>query len=134
MLPTFILFFGFLDLTETSGPRRVQRHLNEAELQKYYSGNWRIRIMNCWRLISYSAGERPLAMCDYYSVNKEDLRRADRASREYVGEIYYVHYNSGQQWYWISQQLPEELLLFVNYDSEPGESPPCILQNPITHL
>lgn len=65
-------------------------------------------------------------MCDFFSLDQADLRSADRASREYVGEIYYLHKNPSQQWYWISGQIPGEMLLFVNYDSDPGEAPPCI--------
>ena len=65
-------------------------------------------------------------MCDYFSLDHADLRAADRVSREYVGEIFYLHYNQNQKWYWISGQTPEEVLVFVNYDSDPGSAPPCM--------
>lgn len=113
------------DQTREGGLRRVRRHLTEEEAAKYLDGNRRIRIVNCWRPINNTADERPLAMCDYCSVDERDLRSADRASREYVGEIYYVHHNPKQSWYWISGQTPEEVLLFVNFDTKPGSGVPC---------
>ena len=63
-------------------------------------------------------------MCDFFSLEEKDLCSADRASREYVGEIYYAHYNPNQRWYWISGQSPDEMLLFVNFDSNPGAGVP----------
>ncbi|KAH8601514.1 hypothetical protein B0O99DRAFT_194542 [Bisporella sp. PMI_857] len=59
----------------------------------------------------------PLATCDYYTVSDDYLKAADRASRKYVGEIYYVQYNENQTWCWISNQTPDEILLFVNFAS-----------------
>lgn len=112
----------YSDLTETAGPGRVQRHPNEAEFKKYSEGNWRIRNMDCWRPLVHAANERPLAMCDFFSVNKEDLIWADRASREYVGEIYYIHYDYRQRWYWVSRQLPEEILLLSTITLIPGRA------------
>lgn len=46
---------------------------------------------------------------------------ADRASREFVGEAYYLQYNEAQKWYWISGQTEEELMVFVNWDSDSVE-------------
>jgi len=98
--------------------------MSDEEAEKYLDGNYRIRILNCWRPLYNLADERPLAFCDFYTVADSDLRAADRASREYVGEIYYMQYNENQKWYWISRQTPDEILLFVNYDSDPKDGGP----------
>ncbi|KAF5620825.1 lipase 4 [Fusarium sp. NRRL 52700] len=87
------------DQTREGALRRTRRHLNETEIEKYLDGSWRIRIVNCWRPIRSTADERPLAMCDFYSLDEKDLQPAERASRQYVGEIYYAHYNPMQKWY-----------------------------------
>ena len=66
-----------------------------------------------------------MAMCDYETVDHSDLVAADRVSREYTGEIFYLQHNENQKWYWISDQKPEEMLLFINYDSDPRGGPLC---------
>ena len=90
-----------LDQTRAGGLRRTRHHMSDEEAEKYLDGNYRIRILNCWRPLYNLADERPLAFCDFYTVADSDLRAADRASREYVGEIYYMQYNENQKWYWI---------------------------------
>jgi len=117
------------DQSREGGLRRVRRHLSEEEAMKYLNGDWRVRILNSWRPLGCSADERPLAMCDFTSIDEDDLRAADRASREYVGEIYYVHHNPDQRWYWISGQMPDEMLLFVNFDSSPGLDVPFMVHS-----
>ena len=67
-----------------------------------------------------------MAFCDASTVEKGDLIAADRISPQYEGEIYYLAHNSAQQWYYIDRQKPEEMVLFVSYDSEPGNGPPCL--------
>lgn len=111
------------DQTMAGGPRRARRHLSEDQAAKYLDGSWRVRLLNVWRPVVHGADERPLAMCDFSSIDQADLRPADRASVEFTEEIYYLHHNPDQQWYWISGQRPEEMLLFVNYDSMAGNAP-----------
>lgn len=99
--------------------------MNEEKAEKYLDWNHRIRILNFWRPLYNIADERPLAMLDYYTVADSDLK-TDRASREYVGEIYYIQYNENQKWYWVSGQTPDKILLFVNYDSDSKDwGPDC---------
>lgn len=76
---------------------------------------------SAWRPLKHVVREAPLAFCDFTSVDPVDLIATDRPSREYVGEVYYMKYNSAQRWYWLSQQTPDELSLFMSYDSDPGE-------------
>ena len=42
----------------------------------------------------------------------------DVVDRNQVFENTQVHYNSGQKWYYLSGQMPDELILFKNADSE----------------
>ena len=65
-----------------------------------------------------------MAMCDYSTIDPADLVAADRVAREYTGEIFYLLHNENQNWYWISGQTPDEMLLCVNYDSDPQVGPP----------
>ena len=77
--------------------------------------------ISAWRPLKHVVQNAPLAFCDFASVDAADLIATDRPSREYVGEVYYMKYNCDQKWYWLSQQTPDELSLFMSYDSDPGE-------------
>ncbi len=70
--------------------------------------------------------DAPLAFCDPFTVEKGHLIPADRISPQYEGEIYYVAHSPAQKWYYLEEQTPEEMTLFVSYDSEPGKGPACM--------
>lgn len=60
-------------------------------------------------------------MLDYRSVHKaSDLIAADVIYPHYVGESFNVFYNSGHHWFYLSDQMPEEVLIFKSFDSMPG--------------
>ncbi|KAM0801932.1 hypothetical protein BDR22DRAFT_804052, partial [Usnea florida] len=111
------------DQTVEGGPRRVRRHLTEAEAARYLDGSWRVRILNLWRPLYHPVEDAPLAFCDPSTVAKERLITADRVSPQYEGEVYYVTHDPAQQWYYLHEQTPEEMVCFVSYDSEPGNGP-----------
>lgn len=69
--------------------------------------------------MKHSVQDVPLAYCDCTTLQDSDLVAADRPSREYVGEVYYVKYNKEQVWYYMDQQTPEEVSLISVYDSDP---------------
>lgn len=59
----------------------------------------------------------PLALCDASSIEKEDLVPCDIVSSAEITENVILHYNSGQRWHYLSNQLPSELLVFRQIDS-----------------
>lgn len=70
-----------------------------------------------WRPLSRPIEDSPLAFCDPRTLSEEDLVAADRVAPEYAGEIYYVMSNPKQRWYWLSHQEPEEVAVFLSFDS-----------------
>ncbi|GAA5980388.1 hypothetical protein JCM11641_001786 [Rhodosporidiobolus odoratus] len=84
------------------------------------------QIVNVWRPLAYPAQDCPLAYMDYRTLNVEqDLRATDlilsnEGNRK--GENYSVLHNPAQKWYFLSNQTPEECIVFKIYDSlnEPG--------------
>uniref|UniRef100_A0A0B7K093 Uncharacterized protein n=1 Tax=Bionectria ochroleuca TaxID=29856 RepID=A0A0B7K093_BIOOC len=58
-----------------------------------------------------------MAFCDARSLSEEDLVPPDRVSPQYAGEIYYVRPSEKQHWYWLSNMVPEEVAIFVSFDS-----------------
>lgn len=69
--------------------------------------------------------DRPLALCDYRSIDPEDLVEADRVFPDRVGEVYYLKYNKEQRWYWLEHQRPDEPFVFVMYDTMHGNQAKC---------
>lgn len=68
--------------------------------------------------------DSPLAFCDYRSIDESDLVAADRVSEQYAGEVYYLRYNAEQRWYWFEHHAPDEIALFLSFDSKP-QGPRC---------
>jgi hypothetical protein len=64
--------------------------------------------------------DRPLAFCDFRSINPEDLVATDKIYPHRTIEMYHLLFRKSQRWYWISQHKREEVLLMVMYDSMSG--------------
>ena len=69
--------------------------------------------------------DRPLAVCDFRSIDPEDLVPADRVLPDKVGEVYYLRYNEAQRWHWIEKQTPTECWVMVMYDTMAGPQAKC---------
>ena len=77
-----------------------------------------LTVSSVWKPLRGPIHDWPLAVCDAESVDKRDLSPADVVSLEQAIENMVVHYNPKQQWYYLSNQLPNELLIFRQADSE----------------
>ncbi|MGO9933829.1 MAG: CmcJ/NvfI family oxidoreductase [Steroidobacteraceae bacterium] len=103
------------DQTLASAPRRVAKHLSQAEAE------WRLKrrfaIINFWRPVGAPVLQTPLAICDARTIEPEDLMPSDLVYRDWTGETYAVAYNSRHRWYWYPRQLPSEATLLKIYDS-----------------
>ena len=69
--------------------------------------------------------DAPLAFCDPQSVEERDLLAVSRPSQDYVGEVYYLKFNPNQRFYYINGQTPEEMALFLTYDSSARSGTAC---------
>ena len=69
--------------------------------------------------------DRPLAVCDYHSIDPHDLIPVDRVYPEWLQEIYHLRYNPKQRWYWLPEQRCNEPLMFISYDSQSGSNARC---------
>jgi hypothetical protein len=62
-----------------------------------------------------------MAICDADTVEFElDTMAGDIVDRDAVFENTQVHFNPHQKWYYLSNQLPSELLIFKNADGDIG--------------
>ncbi|KAL8950294.1 MAG: hypothetical protein Q9222_003660 [Ikaeria aurantiellina] len=98
------------DVTLTSGPQIIDRYLSEGDKAKYFKPGSLVPELE----------DRPLALCDYQSIDREDLIEADRVFPDRVGEVYYLRYNQRQRWFWLEHQGLDELFLFTMYDTMAG--------------
>jgi hypothetical protein len=110
--------------------------MSDDEITEFLdSGKWRVRIvkwvrsrLSTWAVtkISHCSTWRPinkvdafpLALCDHRTVDKDDLVETDVVNEDYVGETYSVKYNPKHLFYWLKDQRPDELCVFVTFDSQ----------------
>ena len=93
----------------------------------------RYAAYSVWRPVA-TVRRDPLAVCDWRSVDKEELERQDyralsniNANGEYMMEAWHVmppKNPSQQRWYWMPEQKPDELLIikFADTDAEKDSS------------
>ncbi len=71
-----------------------------------------------WKPLRGPLQDWPLAVCDASSVGEDDLVVADQVYPKHVTENIQVQHGPGQKWYYLSNQQPDELLLFRQTDSK----------------
>ncbi|KAI0104457.1 hypothetical protein F4814DRAFT_430833 [Daldinia grandis] len=111
-----------VDISLDTVPRLLKSILNEEQLQIFFQPGYRFRLINTWRPILPQCEDRPLALCDYSSIDVNDLIATDRVYPDWNQEIYYLKYNKGQHWYWLPNQKSNEPFLFLTYDSHSGSN------------
>jgi glutathione S-transferase len=103
------------DYTHESAPLRV-RQLLPGEASDLLSR--RVAFINVWKPLHNVVEERPLAMCDVRSSQKEDFFKLHLRYRERNGENYVMRYNPRHKWFYFPRVTPEEVILLKTYDSE----------------
>ena len=79
-----------------------------------------------WHPLQGPLVDWPLALCDASTVNfANDTMPGDVVDRDAIFENTQVHFSQGQKWFYLSNQLPSEMLIFKNADSDEkfGASP-----------
>jgi hypothetical protein len=104
-----------VDHTENSGPQRV-RDLIPDEAEELLKG--RVQIINLWRPIRGPLKDSPLAVADARTVRPDELIGSDLVYPHRVGETYSVKFSPEHQWYYVSDMVPDEILLLKCFDSK----------------
>jgi hypothetical protein len=77
-----------------------------------------ISAFSVWKPLKGPLRDWPLAVCDATTVNQVDeLVASDTVFANISRENMMVHYSEKHQWVYISDQMPDELLLFRQVDS-----------------
>ncbi|KAI0836384.1 hypothetical protein F5Y06DRAFT_305359 [Hypoxylon sp. FL0890] len=138
--PLFVeeVAMGAHDISLDTVPRLLKNVLSEDQLATFFRPGYRFRLINTWRSILPECEDRPLAMCDYSSIDANDLVATDRVYPKWNQEIYYLKYNKHQRWYWLPNQRSNEPFLFMTYDSHSGPNarycPHVSVKNPLAPL
>ncbi|KAH7923057.1 hypothetical protein BV22DRAFT_1016132 [Leucogyrophana mollusca] len=105
-----------VDQTTRSAIARVHRHLPPADVPALLER--RFQIINLMRPISHAALDRPLALCDFRSVDVEaDLMPIALVYPDREGETYGVRYNPRHEWKYLRGMEPDEFILYKCFDS-----------------
>lgn len=65
----------------------------------------------------------PLALCDFSLINaEEDVVTNDALHYKRVGENSLLHYSDTHRWYYLSDMMEDDLIVFRNVDSQ-GKMP-----------
>lgn len=98
--------------------RRFNHYLNITMI-------WRIirsmytKSRSVWHPLQGPLIDWPLAVCSATSVDYvADTMAGDVIDRDAAFENTQVHFNSNQKWYYLPDQMPSEVLVFKNADSE----------------
>lgn len=78
-----------------------------------------IQHLSVWRPLHGPILDSPLGLCDYRSVTSADRLAADHVSALSSVEVFQLKYNPQHRWYYLSNQMPDEICLFVAFDSHP---------------
>ena len=86
-------------------------------------------IDSIWKPLKGPLNDWPLTFCDASTVQKHaDLEAADLLYPDLVTENFQIYHRPGHKWYYLSNQLPSELVVFKQADSlnemNPGK---CLL-------
>ncbi|QDS73012.1 hypothetical protein FKW77_009098 [Venturia effusa] len=80
------------------------------------------QVINVWHPIRGPCVDWPLAVCDAATVDFiQDTMASDFVDSWGYSENIQVHYNEAQRWYYLENQMPNELLVFKSADSEDGK-------------
>jgi len=74
--------------------------------------------VSVWSPLKGPLRDWPLCVCDASSLAEDDLQTADVIFRDRVAENFQVCHSEGQRWYYIKDQMPDELLIFRATDTE----------------
>jgi hypothetical protein len=99
------------------GPRRFQILKCVCQTPKLIRTDRR----SIWRPLFGPLRDWPLGVCDFRSIDlTRDLIASDNILPHRIAETYNVLHNERHQWFYLKDQMPNEILVFKSFDSQPG--------------
>ncbi|KAF9888436.1 hypothetical protein FE257_008714 [Aspergillus nanangensis] len=101
-----------------STPDSLDQLVRELKQDQLAIGSRRYIYLNVWKTLVGPLYDWPLAFCDAETIEPGDLQSHDQVFHDVVRENVMVYHNPDQKWYYLSGQMPSELLLFRQADSQ----------------
>ncbi|KAK0217910.1 hypothetical protein IW262DRAFT_1437608 [Armillaria fumosa] len=73
----------------------------------------RVAIINVWRPLRGPVMDAPLAVCDARTLDPKDMTY----TIDKYGGGYFIKHNANMKWMYIRDQMPDEILVFRQFDS-----------------
>ncbi|KAI2637744.1 hypothetical protein GGS26DRAFT_425865 [Hypomontagnella submonticulosa] len=115
-----------IDYTFDAGLAAINAYLTTEQKMKFLNDKYRVRLISTWRPMVPVIEDHPLALCDPRSVKTDDMTACDRILGDNLGEVYFLHYQPDQKWYWLEHQTPSELYAILMWDSEASGQARCM--------
>lgn len=91
-----------------------------------------MRDLSIWRPLNGPVEDHPIAVCDGQTVDTSKIVETDMIRGDYTGTMLYPLYTprGTRQWYYMSWQSVEDVLLFKSFDSnEDSVKRECYFKN-----
>jgi hypothetical protein len=112
-----------VDQTFEAAINRVHLHLKDEAPRLLKS---RVRLINVWRPISNPVAHNPLAVLDARTFDFTDLVPIRFIFPNREGSVYSLRHEKRHSWYYLSDQTPEEVVMFKCFDSlDDGRTARC---------
>ncbi|EGG06156.1 uncharacterized protein MELLADRAFT_63470 [Melampsora larici-populina 98AG31] len=101
--------------------RAIQRNSDQENVKRIESlskdPNKKLVVIHLWRPLGV-VKRNPITMCDWKTVDVINDQHACRPGGPGGHECMQWHFNPKNKWYYLSEQKPDEVTVFVQYDSE----------------
>lgn len=99
----------------------ASKYPDEVEFGKKMKEGKGVMILNVWRPLQI-VQDNPLGICKWDSLLKEDAINFDKniEATNSLNSFQPWKYRKGQQWFYMSQQTPDQVYIFVQHDSRDG--------------
>ncbi|CAM1505212.1 Fc.00g108490.m01.CDS01 [Cosmosporella sp. VM-42] len=96
---------------------RIIKKLNPCDFEALSKLRWQVVI--AWKPLRGPVRDWPLAVCDIRTVDRNsDLQRCDIIDPDQVSEEYLLHHSPEQKWYYLKEQMPNEVWVMLQTDSD----------------
>ncbi|KAF4466278.1 hypothetical protein FALBO_6860 [Fusarium albosuccineum] len=81
---------------------------------------------SAWSPLYKPVQNAPLAFCHPATLSPNDVLEVDAVRPDRVTGVRYLKYKPNHQWYWCSNQAPNEVSVFKSWDSDPEDPLPFV--------